>query len=143
MQEVIIDLCNRLEFGRIVFVGDRGMVAEENIEEITKDGHGFLVGMRRRRNSKLDAVDETKGIDTPGGINTQERETNPHRTRAQEIATGDPIQRVIVIDSDEWCSYKQAKRQQAMNRPRQRLEKLKERVTAGDLKQPEKIGSAA
>jgi hypothetical protein len=30
-----------------------------------------------------------------------------------------------------------------MERARQRLEKLKERVAAGDLKRPEKIGAAA
>jgi hypothetical protein len=40
------------------------MVTDENLEAITKDGHGFLVGIKRRRNAKLDAwlgaVDETK-----------------------------------------------------------------------------------
>jgi transposase len=50
--------------------------------------------------------------------------------------------RVIVIDSDERRGYEQAKRQQAMERARQKLEKLKERVAAGDLKRPEKIGAA-
>jgi transposase len=147
VQEVIIDLCKRFDFGRLVFVGDRGMVTDENIEAITKDGHGFLVGLKRRRNPKLDAlldaVDETKWIDCPGGINAQERETNPPRTRAQEVATGDPDLRVIVIDSDERRGYEQAKREQAMERARQKLEKLKERVASGDLKQPEKIGAAA
>jgi transposase len=147
VQEVIIDLCKRFDFGRLVFVGDRGMVTDENIEAITSDGHGYLVGLKRRRNPKLDAwldaVDETKWIDCPGGINAQERETNPPRTRAQEVATGDPDLRVIVIDSDERRGYEQAKREQAMERARQKLEKLKERVVAGDLKQPEKIGAAA
>jgi transposase len=147
VQEVIIDLCKRFDFGRLVFVGDRGMVTDENIEAITNDGHGFLVGLKRRRNPKLDAwldaVDETKWIDCPGGINAQERETNPPRTRAQEVATGDPDLRVIVIDSDERRGYEQAKREQAMERARQKLEKLKARVAAGDLKQPEKIGAAA
>src|SRR5208337_4373526 len=73
VQEVISDLCNRFEFGRLIFVGDR---------------------------------------------------------------------RVIVIDSDERRGYEQAKREQAMERARQRLEKLKERIAAGDLKRPEKIGAA-
>jgi transposase len=123
------------------------MVTDENIEAITKDGHGYLVGLKRRRNPKLDAlldaVDETKWIDCPGGLNAQERETNPPRTRAQEVATGDPDLRVIVIDSDERRGYEQAKREQAMERARQKLEKLKARVASGDLKQPEKIGAAA
>ena len=49
---------------------------------------------------------------------------------------------MIVIDSDERRGYEQAKREQAMERARQRLEKLKERIAAGDLKRPEKIGAA-
>ena len=146
VQEVISDLRKRFEFGRLVFVGDRGMVTDENIESIIKDKHGFLVGIKRRRHAKLDvwldAVDDAKWIDCPGGINTRERKTDPPRTRAQEVPSGDPDLRVIVIDSDERRGYEQAKREQAMERARQKLEKLKERVASGDLKRPEKIGAA-
>jgi transposase len=146
VQDVISDLRQRFAFGRVVFVGDRGMVTEVNIESITKDNHGFLVGIKRRRNPKLDAwldaVDDTKWIDCPGGINAQERKAHPLRTRAQEVPSENPEMRVIVIDSDERRGYEQAKREQAMERARRKLEKLKERVASGDLKQPEKIGAA-
>jgi transposase len=145
-QEVISDLRKRFEFGRIVFVGDRGMVTDENIESITKDHHGFLVGIKRRRNPQLDAwlaaVDDTKWIDCPGGINAQERKTHPLRTRAQEVPSGNPAMRVFVIDSDERRGYEQTKREQAMERARQKLEKLQERIAKGGLKRPEKIGAA-
>ena len=146
VQEVISDLRKRFEFGRLIFVGDRGMVTEENIESITKSEQGYLVGIKRRRNAKLDgwldAVDESKWMDCPGGINAQERKTDPPRTRAQEVATGEPNLRVIVIDSDERRGYEQAKREQVMGRAREKFEKLKERVASGELKQPEKIGAA-
>jgi transposase len=146
VQDVISDLRKRFEFGRLVFVGDRGMVTDENIESITNDQHGFLVGIKRRRNPKLDAwldaVDDSKWIDCPGGINARERQANPLRTRAQEVPSGDPAVRVIVIDSDERRAYEQSKREQAMERAREKLEKLKARVAAGGLKQPEKIGAA-
>lgn len=146
VQEVISDLCKRFEFGRLVFVGDRGMVTDENIESIRKDEHGFLVGIKRRRNAKLDAwldaVDDTKWVDCPGGITTRERKTDPPRTRAQEVPSGDPNLRVIIIDSDERRGYEQAKREQSMERARLKLEKLKGRVASGDLKRPEKVGAA-
>jgi transposase len=146
VEEVISDLRKRFEFARLVFVGDRGMVTDANIESITKEEQGYLVGIKRRRNAPLDgwldAVDETKWIDCPGGINTRERKTDPLRTRAQEVASGDPELRVIVIDSDERRGYEQAKREQSMERARQKREKLKERVARGDLKQSEKIGAA-
>ena len=122
------------------------MVTEENIESITRDQQGFLVGVKRRRNPQIDgwleAVDDTQWVSCPGGINTQERKADPPRTRAQEVLSGDPSLRVIVIDSDERRTYERAKREQAMERARQHLEKLKERVTSGKLKQPEKIGAA-
>ena len=137
VQDVIRDLRQRFAFARLVFVGDRGMVTDENIEAITKDEHGFLVGVKRRRNAQidgwLDAVDDTKWVSCPGGINTRERQTNPPRTRAQEIDSGDPDLRVIVIDSDERRGYEQAKREQAMERARQRLEKLKAAGRRGGL----------
>src|SRR5437868_13090654 len=146
VQEVSSDLRKRFEFGRVVLVGDRGMVTDENIESLTKDQHGFLVGIKRRRNAKLDvwldAVDDTKWVDCPGGINARERKTDPPRTRAQEVPSGNPDMRVIVVDSDERRGYEQAKREQAMERARQKLEKLRERVAAGDVKRPEKIGAA-
>src|SRR5689334_15298612 len=146
VQEVIEDLRRRFAFGRLVFVGDRGMVTEANLEAISREGHGFLVGVKRRRNPRIDgwleAVDETKWVTCPGGINTRERKADPPRTRAQEVLSGDPGLRVIVIDSDERRTYERARREQAMERARQRLEKLKERVASGELKQPEKIGAA-
>jgi hypothetical protein len=146
VQEVINDLRRRFAFGRLVFVGDRGMVTEANLEAITRDEQGFLVGVKRRRNPRIDdwlaAVDETKWMTCPGGINTRERKTDPPCTRAQEVLSGDPAVRVIVIDSDERRTYERAKREQAMERARQRLEELKERVAAGALKRSEKIGAA-
>jgi transposase len=146
VQEVISDLRTRFAFGRVVFVGDRGMVTDENIESFKEDQQGFLVGIKRRRNAQLDAwlaaVDDTKWIDCPGGINAQERKTHPLRTRAQEAPSGDPDLRVFVIDSDERRAYERSKREQAMERPRQKLEKLKQRIASGDLKRPEKIGAA-
>jgi transposase len=146
VQEVIRDLHQRFGCARLAFVGDRGMVTDENIAALTREEHGFLVGVKRRRDPQieawLDAVDETKWVSCPGGINTRERKTNPPRTRAQEVLSGDPDLRVIVIDSDERRGYEQAKREQAMERARRRLEKLRERVAAGALKRPEKIGAA-
>lgn len=147
VQEVVQDLRKRFEFGRIVFVGDRGMVTEENLDAFTKESDGFLVGLKRRRNQKLKtwlaAVDEAKWIDCPVGINARERKTAPPRTRAQEVPSGDPRMRVIVIDSDERRDYEQGMRQLSMERVRVKLEKLKQRVASGAVKQPEKIGAAA
>jgi transposase len=128
------------------FVGDRGMVTNDNIEAIIAEKHGYLVGLKRRRNQKLTkwlaAVDEAKWISCPVGITAREK-TNPPGTRAQEVPSGVEGMRVIIVDSDERRASEGAMRRQAMEWTRQALEKLQQRVAAGKLKQPEKIGVAA
>jgi transposase len=145
--EVVGDLQKRFGFGRVVFVGDRGMVTAETLESLTQGKHGFLVGLNRRRNKQLRKwlalIDETKWIDCPAGITACERKTDPPRTRAQEIETGDKAMRVIIIDSDERRAYEESMRQRSMDRTRERLEKLKARVTCGRLKSSAKINQAA
>jgi transposase len=144
--EAIRDLHQRFGFNRLVFVGDRGMVTDDNLAGIIADGNGYLVGIKRRRNTKLAgwlaAVDEAKWISCPVGITARER-SDPPRTRAQEIASGVDGMRVIVVDSDERRSYEEDMRKKSMERTRTDLEKLQKRVAAGKLKQPEKIGAAA
>jgi transposase len=143
VQEIVDDLQKRLGFSRIVFVGDRGMVTVENLESLKGGDHGFVVGLDRRRNSQLkgwlDLLDDEKWLDCPVGINAQERQSNPPRTRAQEVASGDPEMRVIIVDSDERRQYEQAMRQRSMDRTRQSLEKLAARVRTGRIKDRDKI----
>jgi transposase len=146
VSEAVRDLTARFGIRRVIFVGDRGMVSEDNLEELRGKDHGYLVGLRRRRNAQVDAwlqrVDEAQWQDCPGGINARERK-QPLRTRVQEVSREGEPQRVFVIDSEERRQYEQAKRQQAMERTRQRLEKVQQRVAAGTLREPAAIGAAA
>jgi transposase len=147
VQEVVKDLRTRFDFGRVILVGDRGMVSADNLDGLCRDGDGYLVGLKRRRNAQLDGwlqtLDETKWLDCPMGITAREKKTNPPRTRVQEVVSGDPAQRVFVIDADERRQYEQGKRQQAMERTRLKLAKVQARVAKGTLRQPEQIGAAA
>jgi len=144
--KAIADLHQRFGFNRLVFVGDRGMVTSNNLDAITAGNHGYLVGLKRRRNKKLDkwlaAVDEAKWINCPVGVTAREK-VDPPRTRAQEVPSGIAGMRVIIVDSDERRAYEEAMRVKSMERTRQALEKLRLRIAAGKLKQPEKIGAAA
>jgi transposase len=146
VQEVVRDLHQRFQFNRIVFAGDRGMVTDENVDDLTAGKHGYLVGLKRGRNQKMErwltAVDPTQWIACPVGITARER-ANPPRTRAQEVPSGAEGVRIIVVDSDERRGYEEAMRQKSMDRTREQLQKLAGRVAAGKLKRPEKIGAAA
>ncbi len=78
----------------------------------------------------------------PMGVGARERATPP-KTRVQEVATDQPGVRVFVVHSDEREAYERAEREKAMQRVRAELEALEQRVAAGKLKAPEKIGAAA
>jgi transposase len=144
--EVLRDLKERFDFQRVVFVGDRGMVSEDNLKEVIEQGQGYLLGVRRRQNPELsgwlEKVKESRWIDCPVGITASEQETPP-LTRVQEVPSGERGKRVFVIDSDERRAYEQRMRQRSMEKTRLRLEKLHKRVSAGKLKKPEAIGAAA
>jgi transposase len=149
VKEVITDLTTRFHFRRVVFVGDRGMVTESNVETLQQaDGNwGFLIGMTRRQNPEaetlIDRVQEDRWIECEMGINAREKkpEARP-RTRVQEVACDRKGVRVFVVDSDERRAYETRMRKKSMERTRVGLEKVQTRVAKGQLKKPEKIGSA-
>jgi transposase len=146
--EVIKDLTQRFAFRRVVFVGDRGMVTEKNLEVLqeAEGDWGFLLGMTRRQNPEaealIDRVVAEHWLDCPSGINGQEA-TVKQRTRVQEVSCEREGVRVFVVDSDERRGYEQRQREKAMQRVRLSLEKLQTRVARGRLKDPAKIGAAA
>ena len=88
--EVVADLSKRFAFRQVVFVGDRGMVTEKNLQVLQKaeGAWGFLVGMTRRQNPEaetlIDRVDESRWIDCQAGITAAEK-NQPPRTRVQEV----------------------------------------------------------
>jgi transposase len=149
VKEVIDDLTTRFHFCRVVFVGDRGMVTESNVETLTQaEGDwGFLIGMTRRQNPEaetlIDRVREDRWIDCPAGINAREKKpADRPRTRVQEVTCDRAGVRVFVVDSDERRAYETRMREKSMERTRVGLEKVRTRVAQGRLKRPEKIGSA-
>jgi transposase len=147
VQEVVADLRKRFSFARVVFVGDRGMVSENNLDALQRDGHGYLVGLKRRRNAQLDgwlqSINESAWINCPMGITAREKKQHPPRTRVQEVASGIEGQRVFVIDSDERRQYERGKREQAMERTRVKLAAVQKRVAKKKLTAPAQIGAAA
>jgi transposase len=48
--EVIHDLKNRFNLDRVIFVGDRGMLSDDNLDTLLSEGLGFIVAYPLRRN---------------------------------------------------------------------------------------------
>lgn len=143
--DVVRDLEQRFGLRRIVFVGDRGMVTSENLDDLRAGGHGYIVGRNRRRSGEVfDYIQSATGdwLECPVGITAREKATPP-KTLVQEVPSNKSSARVFVVHSDERAEFEHAQRIKAMGRVRVGLEKLQRRVAQGRLKAAEKIGAAA
>jgi transposase len=145
VESVLKDLEERFGLGRVVFVGDRGMVTAKNIDLLRSCQQGYVVGLnRRRRPEVLEYVKRASGAwqECAPGIVAREKAEVP-KTLVQEVASDQPGVRVFVVHSDERMSYERTEREKSLQRVREELDALKHRVSSGKLKAPEKIGAAA
>jgi transposase len=145
VKTVIRDIEKRLGLGRVIFVGDRGMVTSGNIELLRSLGQGYLVGLNRRRRPEVQRYLERatgEWLQCRAGITASEKSVVP-KTLVQEVASDQPGVRVFVVHSDEREVYERAQREKAMQRVKEKLEALRLRVAKGRLTTPEKIGATA
>jgi transposase len=145
VQSVLKDIEERFGLGRVVFVGDRGMVTSKNIDLIRSRHQGYVVGLnRRRRPEVMGYLERATGRwqECRAGIVASEKAEAP-KTLVQEVASDKPGVREFVVHSDERMSYERTEREKSMQRVREQLECLERRVATGKLKAPEKIGAAA
>ena len=143
--DVMRDLEQRFGLKRIVFIGDRGMVTSQNLDDLRSGGHGYIVGRNRRRSGEVfDYIQSATGewTECPVGITAREK-ARPPKTRVQEVASNKPGIRVFVVHSDERAQFERAQRVKAMGRVCTRLQGLEQRIKKGRLKAPEKVGAAA
>jgi len=104
VDSVLQDLEERFGLGRVVFVGDRGMVTSQNIERLRSRGQGYLVGLQRRRRSEvLQYLKRATGrwLECRAGITASEKAEVP-KTRVQEVSSDPSGVRVFVVDT-EFC----------------------------------------
>jgi transposase len=143
--DVMGDLEQRFGLKRVVFIGDRGMVTSQNLDDLRTGGHGYIVGRNRRRSGEVfDYIQGATGewTECPVGITARAKGTPP-KTLVQEVASNKPGVRVFVVHSDERAAFERAQRVKAMGRVRTRLEGLEQRIKKGRLKAAEKVGAAA
>jgi transposase len=144
VSEVVIDLERRFGLKRVVFVGDRGMVTSQNLNDLRGSGHGYIIGRHRRRSGEVfNYIQSASGpwIECPVGITAREK-SPPPKTLVQEVASNEPGVRVFVVHSEERLAFERSQRVKSMDRVRTHLEKLERRVAKGKLKAAEKIGAA-
>ncbi len=131
--EVIADLRQRFGLGRFVFVGDRGMKSEASLTALESDGLGYLMAVQGRRNPRME---EALGRLQEGAWQACEEadgSAKQNGSRVQEVtADGETVRRLVVY-SPEREQHERQLRQAQQEKVRQRLERLAERVAAGEF----------
>ncbi len=56
VKRVLKALKEKFEIGRCIFVGDRGLVTKENLEEIERHGFDSIIALRKRRNVEVKEI---------------------------------------------------------------------------------------
>ncbi|MDE0169814.1 MAG: IS1634 family transposase [bacterium] len=133
---VLADLAQRFAVGRICVVADRGLMSAANVSAVAEAGFDHLLATKLRRDrtsaEALAAIDE----------DTAWVEIAQYRCRAADVALDDGT-RAVVVESDARARRDTARTSQIVTATESKLRALEDRVRAGRLKNPAKIGAAA
>jgi len=132
---MVQDLATRFQIGRVILVGDRGMVNPENLEDTVKRGFRYLVAIPGRRSEEAAQV--------LGKLQEKAWLAVDENNQVQEVKLDEPQVRYLVVESVERKAYEQSQRERSMKRTRERLAKIVKAVSEGRLKEPAKIGARA
>ncbi len=135
LQKVVADLDRRFGLRRVMVVSDRGLVSEQNIDFLSKQQFGYLLGIPGRRCDEACEVLKALSED-------RWQQVDPDN-RVQEIYLSNIKTRYFVIDSIERRYYEESMRQRSMERTKEQLQKIAAAVKSGRLKDPVKIGARA
>ena len=135
LQKVVADLDRRFGLRRVIVVSDRGLVSEQNLDFLSGQRFGYLLGVPGRRCDE--AADVLKAL-----ADSQWQQVD-QGNRVQEIRLSGRKSRYFVIDSTERRCYEESMRQRSMQRTKEQLQKVAAAVRSGRLKDPAKIGARA
>jgi Transposase DDE domain len=132
---VMADLQDRFGVGRIALVADRGLISEANIAEVAAAGFDHVLATRLHRDDDVAAVLEHAARD-----DTVWQPVAGDRTACEVVLEG---RRHVVVDSPARHRRDDRRREELLARTEDRLIALAERVRAGRLVDPARIGAAA
>ncbi len=133
---VMEDFQVRFGVGRIALVADRGLIAEENLAELSAHGFDHVFATRLHRDPAVRSVLEQAA--SPDTVFTP---VGDDGTRACEVVEGG--RRYVVVDSPTRHRRDDARRAELFARTEDRLLALSARLRSGRLSDPAKIGAAA
>jgi transposase len=115
VKEVLSNLKKRFQIERCIFVGDRGLVTRENLEEIERHGFDSILALRKRRNEEIKEIVLSK---EPFKYHQESKELEWY-----EVKGGDGL-RYIVCRNPSVAAEQKEKRQEALAMLRRDLDLL-------------------
>jgi len=132
---VMTDLQERFGVGRIALVADRGLISEANLEAVAGAGFDHVIATRLHRDGTVAAV-----LEMAAAKATRWVKIDPS-TKAADVIYDSC--RYVVVDSTERHRRDDRRLQELLSRTEDKLIALGERISAGRLVDPAKIGAAA
>lgn len=145
--KVIDDLKKRFKLKRIIFVADRGMVTQANLDYIKEEGYSYIVTLKKRHlNEAKEAMGATaddlgkkrKSWEEKESENEAKDEKKKKGPLFSEYRSGDGP-RYLVCLNPEKKKDDEIYRVMRIEKGKRRLEKIKRSVESGRLKDREKI----
>jgi hypothetical protein len=137
LQTAVSDVDARFGLRRVLLVGDRGMVSDDNLRSLTAGGRElrYLVGVPGRR------CDEAAQV--LAKLDEKAWQKVDDANRVQQVVLDDSGVRYFVVASDQRQAYEQDLRQRDMKATDADLQKLADAVAAGKLKHADRIAARA
>jgi transposase len=133
---VMADYQGRFGVGRIALVADRGLISEDNVSEVAAAGFDHVLATKLHNDSEVETVLTRATVAELSWV-----ELKDLHCRAAEVHEGG--KRFIVVDSPLRKVRDDARHDELMARTEEKLIALSERVRAGRLADPARIGAAA
>ena len=133
---VLTDLQTRFGVGRIAVVADRGLISDTNLADVDAAGFDHVLATRLHRDADVRIV-----LEAAAAADTAVWVPAPGGRSACEITHDD--RRYVVIDSPRRHRRDHARLEQLLARTEDELIALANRVRAGKLVDPAKIGASA
>ncbi len=137
LPDVLTDLAERFKVGPITVVADRGLITAANVEETAKNGFDHILATKLHRDAKC-----AEALQLADAEDVTWVEVAAANSRAAEVCLADGT-RAVVVESDERHRRDTARTAELVTKTEAKLVALEDRVRAGRLKDPAKIGKAA
>lgn len=131
LEEAVKDLEKRFEIKRVIFVGDRGLVSEANIEKVIAKGYEYIFALRKRASRQVrDIIDSNLSHYT---------KINQEGLLSREVIDNRAGIRYIICHNSKKAEEDRIYRERIINETEELLNQLKDRINKGKLRDKTKI----